>query len=185
MFKIFLTNRTYQTLTAATRVRSFTLARFINFKKSRLLSFQYMGMSTSHTELPKPEIIKTDDEWRKELTPQEYEVCRRKGTERAFTGALWNNKEPGIYKCTCCGTPLFSSDTKFDSGTGWPSFWDPIKKENVLQVEDHSIPRMPRIEVLCAKCHSHLGHVFNDGPREHTGKRYCMNSCSLKFEPKK
>lgn len=140
--------------------------------------------TTTEMELPKPEIEKTDDEWRKSLTPQEYEVCRRKGTERAFTGPLWNNKETGMYKCTCCGTDLFDSNTKFDSGTGWPSFWDTVNKESVIELVDHKIAHMPRTEILCRKCHCHLGHVFNDGPRDKTGMRYCINSAALKFEKK-
>lgn len=124
-------------------------------------------------------IGKTEDEWKKILTPEQFNILRKKGTERAFTGEYWNNHEKGIYKCAACGTDLFSSDTKFESGTGWPSFWQPVAKENVQLKEDNSL-FMTRTEVLCARCGGHLGHVFSDGPRP-TGLRYCLNSGSLKF----
>jgi peptide-methionine (R)-S-oxide reductase len=136
-----------------------------------------MSESSDRTQ----DLPRTEEEWRRRLTPEQFEVLRNHGTERAFTGIYNDTKEPGTYRCAACHTPLFSSTTKFESGTGWPSFWEPIEPEAVVLIEDDSYG-MRRIEVRCATCGGHLGHVFPDGP-EPTGERYCMNSVALELVP--
>jgi peptide-methionine (R)-S-oxide reductase len=126
-------------------------------------------------------VEKTETQWQEELTPEQYDVLRRKGTERAFTGRYWDTKEPGVYRCAGCGAELFRSDAKFDSGSGWPSFFEPAELDTVVTKPDNSL-FMHRTEVLCAACGGHLGHLFDDGPNP-TGMRYCINSCALELEP--
>ena len=136
---------------------------------------QYNGGMTDKIE-------KSEEDWKKELSPEQYQVCRMKGTEPPFTGKYYKTKDPGVYKCVACGNELFASETKYESGSGWPSFYQPIAKDNV-ETESDDTYGMQRTEVMCSKCGAHLGHVFPDGPRP-TGLRYCINSVSLKLDPK-
>lgn len=148
-----------------------------------LNKYSDIDTTNSKEEAMEQKIIKTEEEWKKELTPEEYNILREKGTERPFTGRYWDFYEDGIYVCVACGTELFASDTKFESGCGWPSYFQPIDSSRIIYKEDRSYG-MTRTEVMCAKCDGHLGHVFEDGPPP-TGLRYCINSGSMKFISKK
>lgn len=148
-----------------------------------LLALSLQAVSAIGKETDMQKVQKTDEQWKQELTPEEYHIMREKGTERPFTGKFCHFKGKGIYKCASCGAELFDSDTKFDSGSGWPSFWAPVQKNAVAENHDAS-HGMQRTEIICPICGGHLGHVFDDGPNP-TGKRYCVNSASLKFEEKK
>jgi peptide-methionine (R)-S-oxide reductase len=146
-------------------------------KEVRIVQFSDTGQRQDTVALPP--VVKTEAEWQQQLPAGSFEVTRHAATERPFSGEYWNNHAKGLYRCVCCGTALFSSDTKFESGTGWPSFWQPIAKENVHEITDFSL-NMTRTAVSCRLCEAHLGHVFDDGPKP-TGLRYCMNSLSLRF----
>ena len=138
---------------------------------------------SSHTDTTPREVHKTDEEWRAELTPEEYAVLRQAGTERAFTGRYWDAKDDGTYRCAGCGAELFDADTKFDSGSGWPSFTEP-KVAAAVETRTDASYGMTRTEVVCRRCGGHLGHVFDDGPRDAGGLRYCINGCALRLDPK-
>ena len=169
-------------LSVAILIVGFFIWNFSTDKKNNIddLSNTFLSDSTKKQGTPMSDkVIKTDEEWKNELTPEQYRILREKGTERAFTGKYWDNHEIGIYICAACSTELFESDTKFDSGCGWPSYFEAIDSNRIIYKEDKTFG-MTRTEVMCAKCGGHLGHIFDDGPPP-TGKRYCINSGAMKF----
>jgi methionine-R-sulfoxide reductase len=164
---------------APTTKQSSTATPATQTSETKTVKVKVFDKSSKLVEIDSPRVVKTDEQWQKQLTPEQYKIARAKGTERPFCGTLLDNKQTGVYSCICCGLPLFSSDSKFHSGTGWPSFFQPIAEGNVIEHEDNNYG-MQRTEILCARCDCHLGHVFNDGPKP-TGLRFCVNSESLKF----